>query len=480
MKREAGRAARNQLAGPRKYNHCYDVVEAVKLACQEAERRWKAQSGAARVVTTAEGARLAGLCAEMRTLCAKVRMQLTMLVPEAVAAIKLLLTVYTSDTRPTLPELCRDEVNRAKGRRAQTIMTFQQVLAEYYKYLVNRGMMEGGTQGRRQMSIGNRFAKRFGGRVISTITQDEIELWIADEFGMTIVLQTVEQYVSALRSVFEYARRKLKALPAAEIETAADRAEVDPDNHLPNGKSTVEAYNTAEIGKIEIAAESSLLYSDWAPVIVLQAKTGAHLMELIRSRKKQVKFTAKGGTFAMDKDVTKKHNPRVVPFSPATATQLEPPGSGDLEEWIVPGVQGSCVKEAEQCYTRVVKEYEKALNSILRDAGVKKKDNGFRKGFGTAMMSLIWNLEVLGYLMGSAVVNLAPHYLDMVTQLDNIHRGDAHAWFVTSRFGSGNFSKLKPTDWLPAHVFKNVEEARTAVMSAIELGKAIKAAASRA
>jgi hypothetical protein len=83
----------------------------------------------------------------------------------------------------------------------------------------------------------------------------------------------------------------------------------------------------------------------------------------------------------ISKDAARRHKSRLPHLSPATVTWIidkkeEAEAEGEPNRWIIPGVEGETIDDADQCYGKVYTEFCDARTSILADANVKSKRNG--------------------------------------------------------------------------------------------------------
>jgi integrase len=451
----------------------YTKSEAVALATAEAKRIWKMRHGGKAAALSAESGELCALATQAKSIAGPIGIHPLRLLSDAAGANEVLTVIYPDkNTRPTLTEAAKELGRKVLEMREQKRLTFGEVMTEITRRLREKGKMKNGTQGRRFKSVGDRFAKKHGSRYMSDIRFTEIEQWFAEELGESVTYYTAKQYLSALRIIFAFARKTMRALPPQDKLTTAHLAEIDPEDHRPDGKNKIEAYTTAEKRKILEAADNSLEYSDWTHVMALLFDTGVHFQELVRLRFSDIVIGPDRSILTISKDAARRHKSRLPHLSPATVTWIidkkeEAEAEGEPNRWIIPGVEGETIDDADQCYGKVYAEFCDARTSILADANVKSKRNGFRRAFGTHLMAIIWNLQVTADFMGSDPINLAPYYLDAVQQAELAQTKAAAEYFQVGRPGCGDFSRLHPHEWLPEEVFRSQAQARADINSAI-------------
>lgn len=235
----------------------------------------------------------------------------------------------------------------------------------------------------------NKFAEKFGGQNISSVTSGEV-----NDYLLNIVdLRTRFNHRASLRGLFKWAKNQNYIHKSCVEET-----------ELPKFKNkSPKLFSAAELAKLVGVANERTM-----PMLIAGAYAGIRMSEIERLKWSDINWDERA--FILGPEVTKTNRGRVAYFPESVEKTLR--------ELAVVARLRDCTKFLQDTCSDHISE-------LVKKSGVAWKKNGLRKTFISCRIALTRNAAEVAEQCGNSPTVIQQNYKGLVT------KSEAEAWFNT-------------------------------------------------
>jgi integrase len=236
---------------------------------------------------------------------------------------------------------------------------------------------------------------------LDRVQAPDLQRWLKEISGAA---RTRANYFGAVRDLVKFAK--------GERELPADWDELDRLRLPTAGPGKIQPYSPEEMGRILAHAEDRA--PAWVPYLAVRAFSGIRFKEALRIG--AASFNLRSRLIALDAEITKTHQRRLVPISANLLAWLRRYPPGDSLAPSSPAAMG------------------KDLVRLIRAARVSNRRNGLRYSFASYRMALVAYAAQVAQECGHSPAILARSYREIrLPDGRMITPGLARRWFGICR-----------------------------------------------